>query len=782
MGQKAILDVDAATVVELQKVQMQALEKATGAGYWCLNVRSGDLWWSDKTKQIHGVNSNFRPDLEAALNFYVQEHRTAVGAAVETAMSEGAGWSHEFQILTADNERIWVHAVGEPVFSESEVIALAGSFRDISQSKTTDDTSQKLQAQKDEAVFELTHVTNALSEAAIVTTAGLDGKITSVNQKLLDISGYREEELIGANHNILNSGQHSREFFGDLWSTICEGKVWRGEICNRRKNGRLYWVDTLIYPVLNDEGKVEKFLSIRFDVTERVEASKLVSNFFEMSMAPHCIFDRKGRIQQANDACCALVQGREADLVGKSIQDFVVEEDMPNLGAFWQPRDEAHMGRTVRLRLSDAQGNVRHTDWQARVFGSLVFASGHDITAEIERRDALAAAKRTAEEASLSKSTFLANISHEIRTPLNAIVGVADALRDREDLSEEYRGLVQMIFESGRLLERQMSDILDFSKVEAGKVELLCQPFSPALMLQRALAPHVQTAQQKGVAFDIEVAPAAEDLVMGDDMRVRQIVSNLASNAVKFTSNGHIKTCLSCVCNGDVVALNIEVCDTGVGFPEYTKTDKFDRFDQKGGSGQGEVTGTGLGLAISSSLARQMGGRLSVESHPGAGSTFVVELALRKAPVPHTSAQKSPAHAGFEGCLQGRRVLIAEDIKANQKVVALLLKRTGCEIAFAGNGVEALQSYRSWRPDVVLMDMMMPEMNGLEATREIRILEERKALRHVPVIMLSANAMRDHVKQARDAGCDTHISKPVNKKALITTILSALDAEMVAAE
>ncbi|MBO9406064.1 PAS domain S-box protein [Shimia sp. R9_1] len=768
---------DTAVLVQMQKVQMQAMEQATGVGYWCLDLQREALWWSEKTKQIHEVAPDFEPDLSKAIEFYVPEYREGVQKALDLVLSAGTPWNGTLQIVTARNRKLWVQAVCAPVFSGDKVIAIAGSFREISEEQEGTEAPRHLSSPQGMSVLELQHASRALNEAAIVATADRRGRITSVNQKLLDISGYSEEELIGADHRVLNSGEHDKDFFVDLWKTISKGQIWRGEICNRRKDGRLYWVDTLIYPIRGEDDKVEKYLSIRFDVTERVEASKLVSNFFDVSMAPHCIFDQSGRIQQVNHAFCQLVHMNEKELIGRDILEFVQPEDHGEVPNFEQSPPDPHVPNPARLRLIDGHGNVRHTEWQSRVYGTLIIASGHDLTAEVERREALDEAKRSAEEASFSKSAFLANISHEIRTPLNAIVGVADGLLDKPGLSDEDKKLIQMIFDSGKVLERQMSDILDFSKIEAGKSELLNHPFSPEDMLQRAVAPHAEAAQAKGVAFHVDIDPQASIPVLGDDMRVRQIVSNLASNAVKFTSKGAITTRLRCVADCETASLQITLKDTGVGFPTRTETDEFDRFDQKGRNSTEGYSGTGLGLSISSSLARQMGGRLSVVSAPGEGSAFLVELPLRRAQPAEPKLVASAPAKKFAGSLKGRRVLIAEDIKANQKIVALLLKVTGCETAFANNGKEAVALYHSWKPDVVLMDMMMPEMNGLEATREIRVQERIRRLPRMPILMLSANAMREHIQQAEDAGCDAHISKPVNKKALITAILERVEGE-----
>ncbi|KPA20489.1 Autoinducer 2 sensor kinase/phosphatase LuxQ [Shimia sp. SK013] len=758
-----------------QAVQMEALERATGAGFWNLDLVNEHLEWSPKTKEIHEVPDDFIPDLDTAINFYAPEDRDLVSGWVGEAVQSGKGWDAELQIITSHGVRKWVRAIGEPVLSESQIVGLAGSFRDITEAKSREAATKKLLLQKERAITQLSQVTDALDEAAIVTRADRKGLITEVNDQLVSISGYSREELIGQNHRILNSGYHDTSFFEKLWATISRGEVWRGEICNRKKSGELYWVDTLIYPVLDERGVPQHYLSIRFDITERIEASNLVTNFFDLSLAPHCLLDHRGRLQRANKAFCDLVGGKEEDLLGTHASEFVAPEDFAKAQKQWETSLRCRTTFPFRFRIVTRSGDLRHMEWMTKLVDSLMFVSGHDITIEVERRDALKSAKLAADEASNSKSAFLANMSHEIRTPLNAIIGVADVMTGDASLSPANLNLLKLILDAGHSLEHQLTDILDFSKLETGKLSFQNEPFSAVEAIKSALDAHSTAAREKGLEFLTNFKEVSACQVVGDSMRVRQIISNLASNAVKFTNNGKITAEIECFAEEEDVCLRFTIEDTGVGYPTSIQTESFGRFDQQGRDASTEFSGTGLGLAISSSIAKQMGGRLRAESEPGRGSKFTLELILPKA---RTGANEGGGEVGasvdqvdLNGCLAGRKILVVEDNLTNQKVVSLLLRKTRCDIQFAENGQVAIDAVATYKPDVVLMDMMMPVLDGIEATKEIRRLEEEGGLPRTPIVMLTANAMREHVDQALSAGCDGHVAKPVRGNTLLPKIL-----------
>ena len=750
-----------------RNAQMETVEEVSKVGYWEVDMTNQQTMWSRQTRSIHEVDEAFEPDLQTAINFYAPEYRDQITEAVQVAMETGAEWDLELEIITAKSNRRWVRAKGRPVNEDGTLVSLVGSFQDITATKKRElELSEALQ-QKDLALAEVTDLSNAIHSAAIVTIADSDGKIIQTNQQFTEISGYTEAEMLGQDHSVLNSGYHHEEFFADLWSTIEKGKVWRGEICNKAKNGALYWADTTIYPILGDDKKPQRYMSIRFDVSKRIQASKMASNYFDLSLAPNCIVDANGVFLKVNDAFCDMLGLSRHRIEGRPYSDFVREDDH---GASAEELDKLNMGGDTagfRNKYKIASGETRVIEWQARQFDSLIFASARDITAILQQEEALSAARQSAEEASNTKSAFLANMSHEIRTPLNGMIGVADVLGRDSGLTREQQDLVEMISDSGRVLEKLLSDILDFSKIEAGKLSIEEAPFSLEDEVRSALELHMIDAEGKGVDFQLKTDCPTGLKVLGDSLRMRQILSNLASNAVKFTKEGRITASAAVRQEAGRWHLDFFIQDTGIGFPSATQGDVFERFDQTRPSDARHFGGSGLGLAISASLAELLNGTLKVDSMPSVGTRFDLSLSLEAAPEKPKDASSKAVPGNKGDILQGLNILVAEDMKANQKVLSLLLSPMGCKITFADNGLEAVNLYRQSSFDVILLDMMMPEMDGLEAAAEIRKIEADGARVHTPIAMLSANAMREHVESSRLAGCDTHISKPINREKII---------------
>ena len=392
-----------------------------------------------------------------------------------------------------------------------------------------------------------------------------------------------------------------------------------------------------------------------------------------------------------------------------------------------------------------------------------------ELLASLEQR----VSERTAEleKANEEKSRFLANMSHELRTPLNGVIAVSETLA-REQTSPRNAELAQLICASGRLLEQVLTDILDFSKIEAGEMRLERQPFDLTTVISRVAELHRASAEAKGVDLHWEVSQAAGGAYLGDSVRLTQVLSNLLSNAVKFTTVGRVT--LKVACEDGVV--RIAVADTGIGFDEAAKARLFHRFEQADVSIRRRFGGTGLGLAICQSLVTLMGGEIEAKSTPGEGATFTVRLPLPQvAAAP--AAETGPALAPED--LPGLQVLLAEDHPTNQRVVRLILEAVGVELTVVDNGALALEAFARQRFDLVLMDMQMPEMDGLTATSQLRAMEREAGAVRTPVIMLTANALDEHVQASLAAGADLHLSKPLRAAELLDAIaaLTAGDAE-----
>ena len=378
--------------------------------------------------------------------------------------------------------------------------------------------------------------------------------------------------------------------------------------------------------------------------------------------------------------------------------------------------------------------------------------------------------------ASTAKSRFLATMSHEIRTPLNGIIGLTEVLQ-KSVTDPAQREIIDLVQTSGHTLERLVSDVLDSSKIEAGKLDLAPGVFDLRKTIETAAYLMRSRAQEKGLAFDLRFTPAADGAFIGDAVRIRQIVSNLTSNAVKFTETGAISVEVDVQPADDGAAdVLIQVRDTGIGFSAQTAARLFGRFEQADSSISRKFGGTGLGLSISRSLAEMMGGGITATSEEGRGSTFRVSLRLPRASAadslsPVEDAPGAGEAAGPGGAL---RVLLAEDNAVNQRVIRLMLDAFGAELSIVDNGAQAVEAVRVGSFDVVLMDMMMPEIDGLAATRAIRALEQATSRPRTPIAMLTANAMAEHVAAALAAGCDSHIAKPVTGASLLAGIEAAV--------
>ncbi len=376
-------------------------------------------------------------------------------------------------------------------------------------------------------------------------------------------------------------------------------------------------------------------------------------------------------------------------------------------------------------------------------------------------------AERTAEleRANQAKSVFLANMSHELRTPLNGVIAIGDRLAEEQDSSVR-RELAALVSSSGRLLEQVLSDILDVSKIEAGEFQLTPEPFDLTRLVRGMAELHAAAAQAKALTFRWSVAPDTAGTYEGDAGRISQILSNLLANAVKFTDAGEVALDVDQVEGG----VRFVVRDTGVGFDAAVRARLFKRFVQADQSITRQYGGTGLGLSICAALTEKMGGRISADGEPGAGARFEVVLPLTRCEALPTETEEE---AGETVSLEGLRVLVAEDHPTNRKVVEIVLQPFGVDLTLVSDGEAALAALDEKTFDAVLMDMQMPVMDGLSATRAIRAREAAVGARPMLVIMLTANAMEEHIAAARAAGADLHLAKPLHPVQLVEALALA---------
>ena len=425
-------------------------------------------------------------------------------------------------------------------------------------------------------------------------------------------------------------------------------------------------------------------------------------------------------------------------------------------------------------RWTEGQGLVTRRDEAGRALRMV--GANSDISPRRNAEQALVAAREAAEDNNRAKSELLANVSHELRTPLNAIIGLTKLLQQSQ-VDDEQRNFLHLIDSSAISLLNLLNDVLDFSKIEAGRLLFETVRFDVRNWLQESVAPHAVVAEKKGLQVKLRIAPDVPRTLVGDPGRLRQIVSNLLANAVKFTQRGSITvSAWASPVQDDVGSerfrLLFEVRDTGIGIPAGRQDAIFDAFTQVDASTTRRYGGTGLGLAICAKLVALMDGNISVTSDLGEGSAFRVAVVLSQ--VEDSGGPLTIPMPEEEVTLSGLRVLVAEDNAVNELLMRRMLGQMGCQVDVAHDGGEALARWRGEQPfDLILMDVQMPVLSGFDATARIRE-EETRVGGHIPIVALTAHAMTGDREKCLAAGMDTYVSKPVGAELLAQAMRDAL--------
>jgi signal transduction histidine kinase/AmiR/NasT family two-component response regulator len=588
-------------------------------------------------------------------------------------------------------------------------------------------------------------------------------------------------------HSLFDVFPGSRDQWGPILARALKGETIRSPRARLTlPNGAQPWVKAEITPWRDRDGRIGGLLIMTYDITDMVDALEtmrrseqtltLALEIGELSMWE---LDHRGR--RANSAGAAVVQGgegRDYEDMSRNIWYGVHPADRPAAMVGWERYEQ--LGEPFRATFRMMQQDAPHVWVQAAA--ELIRAEDGRIDRTVgvlrnidkQKRSemALAKAKEAAEAANRAKSEFLANMSHEIRTPLNGVMGVASAL-SRTALDGNQREMVGLIENSAKTLESLLTDVLDLARVESGRLELANEPFEPARCVTDVGALFHPSAEAKNLDLIVEPTPDIEGVFLGDAVRVRQILSNLVANAVKFTPSGEVRIGASALRTPDGALAKIWVKDSGIGFDEETKARLFGRFEQADGSITRRYGGTGLGLSISRSLAERMGGELQASAKPGEGAVFTLTLPLtRTAAAPaaiSAIAEPLAAHADRAPL----KVLLAEDHPINRRVVQLILEAAGVDLTCVENGEQAVEAWEDGAFDLILMDMQMPVMDGLTAIGEIRFRERQLGRPRTEIHALTANAMPDHARASLQAGADGHLTKPITADALFGIVEAA---------
>ena len=645
----------------------------------------------------------------------------------------------------------------------------------------------------------------ALNRHAIVSIADARGLITYVNDLFCQVSGYQPEELIGQNHRLLKSGQHSPEFYQEIWTTISAGLVWQGEVCNRRKDGRFYWVESTITPFFDLEGRIREYVSIRTDITR---TKQIEQEYKQLA------WDRGERIKEAQ--CLAQVMHA---ITNERLDETALLSEAAHLIPLGWKNPEHTWVRIDYAGASYTSTNFRQTHCLQEVEYSVVSAGesagtlrvqvftdetfdqelgaeacrlflpeekelleqlGKQLAEALGRRldrKALVLAKQEADRANKAKSNFLSSMSHELRTPMNAILGFAQMLEYDEALDEDQRDSAHEIIKAGKHLLALINDVLDLAKIEAGKVSLSMEQVDLQALAGECCPLLRPLADKRGI--QLEPAFIQGQQVQADRVRLKQVLLNLCSNAIKYNKEGG-QVRVDAVPQPDGW-LRIRVTDTGWGIPEEalaTLAQPFNRLNHE----TSNIEGTGIGLTITKKLVGFMQGRFGVESQVDQGSMFWVEL--KDSSIVDLQEAEAKAEQELTAQIQLQvehlpeqtlKILSIDDNPANLKLIEQALKkRPDIQVISAHLPSMGIELAMADKPDVILLDVNMPGMDGYQV---LQVLRSDPQLKQLPVIALTANALPSELRKGQQAGFNDYLTKPLDIELLNAAIDACLNKE-----
>ena len=609
----------------------------------------------------------------------------------------------------------------------------------------------------------------------------LEGRILSWNEGAHRNYGYAAEEIVGKQSSILHTPEDQRSgAVTALMETALEAGLAEGEFERVRKDGVRFPANVVLTRRNDAAGKPIGYLLMSSDISEKRHqeeklrsASEYARSLIEASLDPLVTISPEGKITDVNAGSVKVTGVPREKLIGTDFSNYFTEPNKAREGyeQVFAKGFVTDYPLTIRHeggRLTDVLYNASvYKDVRGNVLG--VFAAARDVTDQKRVEVELQKAKAAAESANETKSEFLASMSHEIRTPMNAIMGIADLLA-KTPLSPQQDKYVQIFRRSGANLLNLINDILDLSKVEASQLELERTGFSLNDVLEKVTEMVEVGAREKGLALVCETAPNMPTDLVGDPARLQQVLLNLLSNAIKFTESGEVS--LRVTPDGDSsvpTALRFTVSDTGIGIPGEKLSRVFERFMQADSSTTRRFGGSGLGLTISKRLVELMGGRIWVESTVEKGSVFFFVVPFEA----YTGATRRATvrdGTGHDSALRALRILVAEDSPDNCAITLAYLQDTPYRVEIAENGAIACKMFEAGVYDIVLIDRQMPVMDGLTATRTIRAWEQANSRPPVPIIAVTASALKGDREKCLAAGCTAFLTKPITQELLLAAI------------
>ncbi|GAB5604905.1 PAS domain S-box protein [Sideroxyarcus sp. TK5] len=701
--------------------------------------------------------------------FRIINHKTRQPATipVEAALAEGIihGLANDTVLIARDGRETPIADSCAPIRdTDGSVIGAVLVFRDVGNEYAAQQALRTSEERYRMLVDGVKDVANLMLD--------LQGHVITWNEGAERLKGYTAEEIIGRHFSVfypaedIASGKPAAKLSQAMEHGRCEDEGWRV-----RKDGTRFWANVVITTLYNEEGKALGFSKITRDVSARKAAEDQLDRFFELSLDMMCISSADGYFKRVNPAFTKTLGWSTEEMLTHPYLFFVHPDE--HAVTLREVERQVKSGETV-LRF---ENRYRHKDGSWRILSwlsapdkdGLMYATAHDVTAYREATKQLEAAKQKAELANKAKDSFLATMSHEIRTPLTGMLGMLELL-SMTNLDKEQHATLDAAWDSGRGLLRIVSDILDWSKIEEGKLELSPRPTSIPGLLQDVVNTYSRVASAKSLMLWQHADPRLKAAYVVDPLRLTQVLNNFVSNAIKFTLQGEIELRAELVKHLDSSdQVRFSVKDTGMGIALKDQQRLFQRYRQESADTARMYGGTGLGLAICRRLAELLDGDISLQSTPGEGSVFSLTLTLPVSGAPgeeirssHLEVEQRKVVPLLDVGADAPLVLAVDDHPINRDLLARQIQLLGLRAETAENGSVALSKWREGRFVLVITDCHMPEMNGYELAREIRKAEADESLPRTPVIAWTANALAEEEGRCRDAGMDELLVKPAN--------------------
>jgi PAS domain S-box-containing protein len=778
--------------------ERRLLMESAQEGIWIVDAKAITTFITQRMAEMMGYTVNEM--LGRSIFSFMDGECREVAYKYFKQLGRGVKEPHNFELLRKDGTRLCTSLMTSPLFDESGRFMGSVSFvADITEQK-------KMKEALQESKNYLDKIINSLGDPVFVKDRM--HRYVLVNDAYCEMAGRSPEEIIGKTCYDLFPKEQADVFWEKDNEVFETGRANANEEMVTDAQGMVRTVITKKAMCKDKAGK-EFLVGIARDITDhkcmenelrrarndlehRVlertgelqeanaalrESKDFLDKIINSIGDPIFVKDRQHRLVLVNDAACKLFGRPREEIIGQTAYDLFPTKEMAEIS--WEKDEDVF--KTGKENVNEETNTyapgmtrtvlVKKTLYEDKAENKFLVGVTRDITDRKHAEEELQKAKDAAEKAAEAKAEFLANMSHEIRTPLNAVVGLTGLLLSA-DLTTEQRDYIETIKSSGNSLLAVINDILDFSKIEGGKMELETQPFDMQSCLKASLDLVAAKAAEKRIALSYRFEDNVPLTVMGDVTRLRQVLVNLSSNAVKFTDSGEVAVLVAAkMLDFRQYEIHFAVKDTGIGIPGDRLDRLFQSFSQIDSSTTRKYGGTGLGLAISKRLVELMGGKVWAESEPGKGSAFHFTIPVKPANI---ESIKSGAASGKRQALQRSnrpkplRILLAEDNDVNQKVALQMLKRLGYHADVAANGLEVLKALESQPYDVILMDIQMPEMDGIDAAQRIR----ERWPNGPKIVAMTALALEGDRERLIQAGMDDYISKPIQ----IEELRSALES------